>query len=144
MKTILLIVCFPFLVLTCLAQYGVETLTNPGGITQVATGQTTNVYSTCSIDTRKTANTAMLLSFKLAGAGTGNVTLTFAKTIETATTPAVGDVFTWVVAANGTSTVNVETNIATGGYGWLQLASIANAGGDTLTNIVLKYSNKKL
>ena len=54
------------------------------------------------------------------------------------------DVFTWVVAANGTSTVNVETNIATGGYGWLQLASIANAGGDTLTNITLKYSVKKL
>ena len=128
MKTILAFLCFLVLSAEALAQYGVETLTNPGGITQVATGQTTNVYSTCSIDTRNTSNTAMLLSFKLVGAGAGNVTLVFRPTIDTAYTPtAAGNNISWVVAANGTTTVLATTNISTGGYGWLQLISIANA-----------------
>ena len=144
MKTILAILCFLVLSVETLAQYGVETLTNPGGITQVATGQTTNVYSACNIDIRKTEYAAMLLSFKLVGAGTGNVTLTFNKTIETASTPTAGDTFTWVVAANGSTTVNVVTNWQTYGYGFYQLSSIAKAGVDTLANIVLKYSIKKL
>jgi len=60
------------------------------------------------------------------------------------TTYATGESHTLSVAANGTTAVNVVTNINVGAIRYLKLTSIENANGaSALTNVVFSYGFKR-
>lgn len=119
--------------------YGVTTLS--GLPVSVADSATSNINAV--IDARRSTSIGVFVESKLAGAGTGNITLTFSKGIDQATFGSLGGTkLTMVYPAAGTSAVSLVTNLSTAGFGYLRLDSIANSGGAVLTNLVIKIGHK--
>lgn len=142
MKKLLMLFAFLLCSLTTRAQYAVETLNT--GLTYVVEGSTSNCINATYLDVSDQANVAMMMSFKLTNAGSGNLTLTFRPIVSKTYTPThSGNTFTWVIASNGSTTVNATTNFSATGYGWIELVSIQNAANGGLTNIVTQYAVKK-
>ena len=75
------------------------------------------------------------------GIGTQNIVLTFAKSVDgTYYQPAA---LTWTVAANGTNSNTVITNLVIGSEGYLKLTGISNVNtADVLNVTALKVATK--
>lgn len=114
-----------------------------------STTESTHVGS--GVDLREWENVSLQTSFNSGSAGTGTVTLTFARSggrlgpadsgIVYETTPR----FTWVLAANGTNTVVGHTNLprdSISGAAALRLVSVA-AGTNALANFTLTVTRKR-
>lgn len=108
-----------------------------------AESATTNLNAT--IDCRKTENVALMLSFKLMGTATDDVTVIIDKGVDGTTWPtATTERSTLVVAATSGTTATIVTNLAAKGYGYMRLVSVQNAAAEKMTNVVIKYSLKQL
>lgn len=108
----------------------------------VASGGSSNVLAT--LDVRKAENAAIQFTFANGGTNTQTVTVTLKYSVDGSTFASAPTV-TWAFAAQGnTNSYTIATNIATLGYGYLQVATLANASGDTITPDSLKYSLKLL
>jgi len=108
----------------------------------VVGGATSNLNFT--IDVRKQQNLGVAVSYKLTGSGTETATLTFNKSIDGSTFNTHANAnLTITLPANGTTTATTVTNLDCKGIGYLRLATILNgSAGETMTNIVIKYSTK--
>lgn len=142
-KILTLAALFVFAAIANAQQYGVVTH-SLGTFDQVSATATSN--NIVVIDCKKQQNIALQVSFKLSGAGTGNQTLTIAKSLDGSTTTAdtvAAGLHTWVIAGNGTTTAVGTTNINCAGAGYLVVKSWANADGSRYaTNIVIKSATK--
>lgn len=123
------------------ASYSVGTIS--GMPTSLATSASSNVLAT--LDTRKAENLSVAFNYLPGGTTTQNVTITFEFSVDGslwATAPTVS----WVFASPGsTNETTIATNIATTGFGYVRLKSIANAGsGSTIVPVTTKYSLKLL
>jgi hypothetical protein len=109
----------------------------------LAQSATSNVLAV--LDTRKAENLAVVFAYLPGGTTTQNVTITFEFSIDNSYW-AVAPTVPWVFASPGTTNETViATNIATTGYGYVRVKSIANAGsGSTLVPVSTKYSLKLL
>lgn len=106
---------------------------------------TTTTYSTSAyvVDVRKQKNTAILLSFTCGGTNASTITLTWERSLDGSFYDTTST-FVHTVAANGTNTVTVGTNITLNGWGYYRLKTIANPNATVgLTNITLQYSIKQ-
>lgn len=121
-----------------------------GGTNNVL-GNTANTYSNY-LDVSKQDNVRILFSFKsYGGAASSNVTATF---VPASSADGLGDdlnaPINVVLAANGTTKVQVYTNLNVTGAQYLKLITIANtngAGGGTtnaITNLTIGYTVKQL
>lgn len=141
--SLLALVAFAFAPINADAQvYGDTTLMN-GGTNNVAT-TATNTYTGKNLVMEKRVETGVLLSYAGNAADTGDVTFVFQRAVEQAVANA-----TWstveqrvTLAANGTNTVSLVTNINAGAVGHLRLRYIENACTNAITNVVVKYSLK--
>ena len=76
--------------------------------------------------------------------GGSSITLTFKPSVD-GVTFAAAPVYTWIHAmAGGTSmaTQTIATNLSIQGYGYLQLATVANSNNTNAVSVVLKYAVK--
>lgn len=123
-------------------QYSVVTTALNGGAFQVPANTTSN-YTTIIFDARKQKDLMVEGSFKSTGANTSTITFTLQPSLDGVTFDTT-KVWTWTITAAGTSTAVGSTNIATGGAGYIRLASIQNANGSQgLTNILVRYAVKR-
>jgi hypothetical protein len=107
------------------------------------TASSTSNY-THTIDVRRQATVALSLAGVSGGAGTDNLTLTFAPSVDGVNfTTAANSRITWVVAATGATPHVHSTNITVGGYGYLRLVSVQNGVAQTYA-YTLTASNKGL
>jgi len=94
------------------------------------------------ISIQKHLNLGLQASFALSGTGTGNIVLSFAKSLDGTTfetTPSV----TLTIAASGTNTVSGLTNVSMGAVPKLKLVSVTNANTpSTVAGLVVKYAIK--
>lgn len=114
------------------------------GTTFIVPAATTSNYTTVIFDTRKQKDLMLEGSFKSTGANTSTITFTLQPSLDGVTFDTT-KVWTWTITAAGTSTAVGSTNIATGGAGYVRLASIQNANGSQgLTNILVRSAIKKV
>ena len=114
------------------------------GTTFIVPANTTSNYTTVVFDTRKQKDLMLESSFKSTGANTSTITFTLQPSLDGVTFDTI-KVWTWTVTATGTSTAVGTTNIATGGAGFVRLASIQNANATQgLTNILVRSAVKKI
>ena len=128
---------------TAVGQYQVIT-TVLDGTTNHVHALTTSNYTTVVFDTRKQKDLTIEGSFKSTGANTSTMTFTLQPSLDGITFDTT-KVWTWTIAATGTSTAVGTTNISTGGAGYVRLASIQNANATYLiTNILVRLAFKKV
>lgn len=86
---------------------------------------------------------AMVFDYLPGGTNTQNITITIEYSVD-GTKWAVAPTTSWVFASPGsTNQTQIGTNLATTGWGWMRIKTIANAGsGSTITPVSLKYSEK--
>lgn len=98
-----------------------------------------SVTYTNVIDSRVYDEWAVQLTTVQALAGTGNITVTFKRSVDKTLWDSG---FTWVFPATGTTTNTVVTNLTVGAVGYLKLGSIANAETSTCSIVSLKVAPK--
>lgn len=111
-----------------------------GGTNNVA-ATTTNTSFTTVVQATKALDIAIQPSFRLTGAGTSAVVIKFDES---------NDMLNWKVAArsisvtaNGTNTVSNVANFTVGGVGYLRLSQVENPNATAVTNLTVKYSQKR-
>jgi hypothetical protein len=117
-------------------------VTNKATANNTTTGNVGNSVAVTSQD-----RAGLMLKMQGDGSGTGNVTLTFARSADNSnweTTPR----FTWTAALNNTTAVVACTNLdntIVGAFGYLKVISIANADGSVnATNFSLTLTKKTI
>ena len=95
------------------------------------TASSTSNY-THTIDVRRQSTVALALAGVSGGAGTDNLTLTFAPSVDGVNfATSAGSRLTWVVAATGATPHVHATNLTVNGFGYLRLVSVANGVAQT-------------
>jgi len=120
---------------------------NFGATNQIVAAGTdsTNVGEAVAVDRQGEGNVALVARVQGSSAGTGNVTVTLARSPDGTvweTTPR----FTWAFPLNGTTEVIAYTNLASGLLGAahsIKIVSIANADDTIVTNAYVKVIKKK-
>lgn len=121
--------------------YGTQTLLS-GGTVNVAAA-TTNSYA-YNLDCKHQDSVGVLLSFTSVGTNSSAIVFRLKPSLDAVTSDNQGTSYDITVAANGTNTVTVCTNIAVGGIGFLMLTAVENPNASkALTNVTFSYSIKK-
>lgn len=120
-------------------QYNIETLTLS---TNSVAANATNTASTATITMTKYDEVALQFTSVLAGAGTDNIVVKFAKSVDG--TNYQSDAVTWTFPATGTTTNTVCTNIVVNSVGYLRLTTVGNGAAQGLTVISAKAAKKPL
>lgn len=119
--------------------FSVQTL-NTG--TNVIAASGTLSPTNAIITARKHLNVGLQAEFALSGTGTGNVVLSFAKSLDGVTYETVPSV-TLTIAGSGTNVVSGLTNVSMGAAGSLKLVSVTNANTpSTVAGLAVKYAIK--
>ena len=141
-KFILSLLCLAF-VATAHAQYLPIKSIGGGTLNIAATSTNTTMSATnlAVIEATRALDIAIQPEFKLTGAGTSAVILKFDTSIDnsrwTVATHAIS------VTAAGTTVVSKATNITLGGIGYLRLSQVENPNGTAITNLAIKYVQKR-
>jgi len=111
--------------------------------TNAITGATTNntTFTSGAIFVGKQSQVALQVSAALDGAGTTTVGFKVEQSVDGSNF--ADSAHELALTPNGTNTVYSLTNYSVGGYGWLRLAGGTNANASSVTNIVLKYGDKR-
>jgi hypothetical protein len=122
-------------------QYAIQTLISsqniPGGATSNYTAVTTAVIPLTKYD-----KTTLFGTWKLDGAGTNNVVLTFDRSVD-GTNWDTKDPYVFTVPNTGTTTVNWLTNLTVDTMGYIRLKTIVNGtAGQAMTNLTIKAATK--
>lgn len=115
----------------------------PLGFTNVVASTASN--STAVIHCERAQNVAVSVSFAMTAADTSNQTFVFARSYDgiTADTPATS-IFSWAVAANGTTKVVASTNLPAYGLGGFRLLYVTNAAASAGMTNLLMYQTFKI
>lgn len=109
--------------------------------TQIYLAATTNTVNT-TIDARESEYVALFIQFRLLGAGTSNIVFTLQRSLDR-TTFETAQNYKFTVAASGTNSVDILTNINVGSVGFLRLNTIENTATNIMTNVVVNYTLKQ-
>ncbi len=102
---------------------------------------TTNLTTTGKIYVGNQSQVAVQVAANLAGSGTSVVGFKIEHSVDG--TNFAQSPHTLLLTANGTNTVYALTNFSVVGYGWLNVSSITNPNASAVTNIVVRYGDKK-
>lgn len=120
-------------------QYAVATAYSSGTNTIATNGTVTNNFV---IAATKVTDIGLAISARAVGAATGNITATFARSLDGTNWVSTPNI-TLAVAANGTNPVTAVTNITVGAVGFLRLNTVAYADPTSvLTNVSVTFSRK--
>jgi hypothetical protein len=120
------------------------------GLTTVMNGGTNNVAATATntygnqfrIDVPKAEYVDLYLSMALSGAGTSGVRFSLAQGADESTFE-TNNTYQFILLGNGTTPVNLVTNINVGAIPYLKLMNVGNSNAVAVTNITVSYGFKR-
>jgi len=122
--------------------YAVQTLLTGG--TNIVTAASSNVVSGSIITLTRQREVAIQASFAAVGTNDSTITFWLQPSVDGSTFDTSKNLtHNFTVAANGTSTVNITTNITVGAVGYLRLAINNPNATMALTNVSVKASIKR-
>jgi hypothetical protein len=116
----------------------------PGTTNDIVQANTLTNYATQPrIDVPRSEYVTLEASFKLvSGSATTNIVFNFVRSLDGTTNETV-TAFTWGVPANGTTRVQVMTNILVGAVPYIFLKGVTNGNDAALTNLQVRYGFKR-